>query len=307
MKIFFSMCGNRFIYQLCGRSQIHPKNWISTKLICSDVTTQMQWNFSSSCSGNRYISILRPLTNASQLNLYQNSCVLTSPPDENFLLNVCNRYITNWLCYMAVHKSASQKLNLYQIHLFLTSPPNENFFSITSLTYSCHTSITSLQFVSRFNGPMQQSSAASFAAPSLSHMRNGSAASQASLKDDERGSLMDAVSQEWGEEQDDRHNPGYGANPGFGEEHRLPGYNLGDAFPVLHPIHCRIFFNLVPGLIYSTTSFPYSSSFLLLLCDSVAPQLTPRHTYVDALHTLTPFSEDSLVTYGEHEQISCSS
>ena len=44
----------------------------------------MQWNFSSSCSGNWYISILRPLTNASQLNLYQNSCVLTSPPDEIF-------------------------------------------------------------------------------------------------------------------------------------------------------------------------------------------------------------------------------
>ena len=38
------------IYQLCGRSHwIHRKNWISTKLICSDVTTQ--WKFSSSCSG----------------------------------------------------------------------------------------------------------------------------------------------------------------------------------------------------------------------------------------------------------------
>ena len=119
VKFFFSMFGNRFI---------HPSYVAAHKFIPKYNLYQINlfWRhhpmkiFFLMCD-NRYISMLRPLTNASQLNLYHNSCVLTSPPDENFLLNAGGtRYIS--ICYLAAHKCIA--IESLPNSFVLTSPLN---------------------------------------------------------------------------------------------------------------------------------------------------------------------------------------
>ena len=109
IKFFFSMCGNSFIYvllPLTNSSQKfslyhihlfwrHPPKKIYTWNSSQNFNlNQINLFWLHHCHtmkiffllcGNRYMSILRRITNASPL---PNSCVLSSPPDENFLLNV---------------------------------------------------------------------------------------------------------------------------------------------------------------------------------------------------------------------------
>ena len=141
--IFSSQCVAIASYIFGCRLQIHPKNAVSTIFICSDVTTQRKFTleihpknsisnqfnlfwlhhpmkiFYLMC-GFRYMSILRRITNASPL---PNSCVLTYHRMKIFFSMCGTRYWS--LCYKAAHKSIP--IESLPNSFVLTSPPNENF------------------------------------------------------------------------------------------------------------------------------------------------------------------------------------